>query len=243
MYMGVIVPAILPTSREDLESKLALLDGLVDVVQIDIVDGIFAGPPTWPYTNQSKDFATRLQEGDGLPYLGSLRFEIDLMVQNPEEVTGLWIAAGAQRLVVHAESSQNLSKVITDLQVKYGHAKDFVPGLFSFGLSIGNDTDISLLAPYIEQADYVQFMGIASIGKQGQPFDARVLEKVRTFRKKYPEMTIQVDGAVTLETAPRLLAAGVDRLVVGSDLWRARDLKEELARFKDLMHEHGVFGT
>ena len=235
--MGVIVPAILPTSREDLEGKLALLEGLVDTVQIDIVDGKFATPATWPYVNQSADFDSWIKQGDALPYLGSFRYEMDLMVQNVEEVTGLWIAAGAQRIVVHAESTERLPDIIHDLEVKYGHAKDFVPGLLSFGLSIGNETD-----PYMGDADFVQFMGIATIGRQGQPFDARVLEKVRAFRRKYPEMTIQVDGAVSLETAPRLLAAGVDRLVVGSDLWRARDIKEELARFTQLLHEHGVFG-
>lgn len=241
--MGVIVPAILPTSREDLEGKLALLDGLVDTVQIDIVDGRFAGPPTWPYIAQGDTFAAELQEGDALPFLGSMRYEIDLMVEDVEEVTGLWIAAGAQRLVVHAESTEHLPDIIHDLEVKYGHSKDFAPGLLSLGLAISNDTDIAVLDPYIAHADYVQFMGIASIGKQGQPFDTRVLERLRAFRNKYPSMTIQVDGAVSLETAPRLLAAGVDRLVVGSDLWRARDIKEQLARFRNLLHEYGVFGA
>ena len=240
--MGVIVPAILPTSREDLEGKLALLEGLVDSVQIDIVDGRFATPATWPYVNQSGDFAASVREGDALPYLGSFRYEMDLMVQSVEDVTGLWIAAGAQRLVLHAESTERLPEIIHDLTVKYGHAKDFVPGLLSFGLAIGNGTDLALLDPYMKDADFVQFMGIADIGRQGQPFDPRVLEKVRTFRRKYPDMTIQVDGAVSLETAPRLLSAGVDRLVVGSGLWRAKDIKDELARFNEMLQEHGVFG-
>ena len=238
--MGVIVPAILPTSREDLEGKLALLDGLVDTVQIDIVDGRFAGPPaTWPYNAGSEHFAARLEEGDALPYLGAFRFEIDLMVRDVEEVTGLWIAAGAQRLVIHTESTNLLPQIISDLEVKYGHSKDFVPGLLSFGLSISNSTDLSLLDPYMDHADFVQFMGIAVIGKQGMPFDERVLDRVREFRKKYPDMTIQVDGAVSLETAPRLLAAGVDRLVVGSDLWKAKDLREELNRLNNLVLEYG----
>jgi len=235
--MGVIVPAILPTSREDLEGKLALLNGLVDSVQVDIVDGKFAGPATWPYVNGNGELAERLEDGEVLPYLGSIRYEIDLMVEDVEEVTGLWIAAGAQRLVIHAESTEHLPEIINELEVRYGHSKDFAPGLLSLGLSINNDSDLSQLEPHVDKADYVQFMGIASIGKQGQPFDPRVLEKVRAFRNKYPNLTIQVDGAVSLETAPLLLDAGVDRLVIGSDLWRARDLKEQLKRYLDLVHE------
>lgn len=236
--MGVIVPAILPTSREDLEGKLALLEGLVDTVQIDIVDGRFASPPTWPYDGDSAAFAEDLADGEGLPYLGSFRYEIDLMVSQAEEVIGLWIAAGCQRLVVHAESTLCLPQIIKDLEVKYGHAKDFTPDLLSLGLSIGNETDLALIEPYIDQVDFVQFMGIASIGKQGQPFDSRVLEKIRTLRRRHPEMTIQVDGAVSLETAGRLLAAGADRLVVGSALWKARSIKDELKKFNDLLHEY-----
>lgn len=240
--MGVIVPAILPTSREDLEGKLALLEGLVDMVQIDIVDGKFAAPATWPYVNQSGDFAASVQEGDALPYLGSFQYEVDLMVQNAEGVTGLWIAAGAQRLVVHAESTTRLPDIIHDLEVRYGHAKDFAPDLLSLGLSLDDDADISLIEPYVDRIDYVQFMGIDEVGRQGQPFDPDVLEQIHAFRKKYPDMTIQVDGGVSLETAPALLAAGVDRLVVGSGLWKARDIKEALVRFKELIHEHDVFG-
>lgn len=236
--MGAIVPAILPTTREDLEGKLAMLEGLVDTVQIDIVDGKFAGQPTWPYTDESEEFARRVHEGSSLPYLGTFRYEVDLMVENAEEVTGLWIAAGAQRLVVHAESSKQLPKIISDLQVKYGHAKDFTPDLLSFGLSIGNDTDLSTLEPYIKDIDFVQFMGIANIGMQGEPFDERVLERVRTFRNLHPEMTIQVDGAVSLETAPKLLSAGVDRLVVGSALFRAPNLRDAIKRFKTIVLEH-----
>ncbi|HWH06976.1 MAG TPA: hypothetical protein VNU47_00380 [Candidatus Paceibacterota bacterium] len=239
--MGVIIPAILPESRDDLEGKLALLEGLVDTVQIDLVDGIFAKPATWPYTNKAERFEQRLMEGEALPYLGSFKFEIDLMVSNPEAVTGLWIAAGAQRVVIHAESTRFLDQIINDLEIKYGHAKGFAPGLLSLGLSIGNDSDLALIEPYVEKADFVQFMGIARIGRQGEPFDARVIEKIRTFRKKYPNVVIQIDGAVSLETAAKLLTAGVDRLVIGSALWKGHSVKEELFKFEALLHEYGVY--
>lgn len=236
--MGAIIPAILPTSREDLEGKLALLEGLVDTVQIDVVDGRFAAPPTWPYINDNGVFAKRLEEGEALPHLGSLNYEIDLMVEDVEEVTGLWLAAGAQRLVIRVESTEHLSGIIRDLGAKYGHSKDFAPGLISLGLSLDDDADLSLIEPYVDRIDYVQFMGIDEVGKQAQPFDSDVLEQIRAFRKRHPEMTIQVDGGVSLETAPILLEAGVDRLVIGSALWRAPDFKEALARFNELVHEY-----
>jgi ribulose-phosphate 3-epimerase len=244
--MSVIVPAILTTSREDLEQKLLQLAGVVSDVQIDIIDGRFTSPATWPYTelgtNSNADVASKIfPEGDMLPYVDQLQYEMDLMVANPEEVTGLWIEAGAVRMTIHVESTNYLPKAITDLQIKYGHAKDFAPGLLSLGLAINIGTELSLIEPFLADADYVQFMGIATIGKQGQPFDKEVLRKIAQFKKKHPKMTVQVDGGVSLDTAPALLSAGVDRLIVGSALWKAKNFLDELEKFNQLVQEYGVY--
>lgn len=236
--MGVIVPAILPESREDLENKLMRLHGLVDAVQIDIVDGTFAGPPSWPY----KDATSQpIPAEDSFPYLGELTYDIDLMVDSPGKVMGRWVQAGAQRITIHAESSHRLPQLIEEFQQKYGHDKDFAPDLLSIGLAINVSTDLALIEPFLAQCEYVQFMGIADIGKQGQPFDKRVLAKISEFRKKHGDILIQVDGGVSLTTAPQLLAAGVSRLIVGSALWKAPDFRDELKKFKAVAQAYGMY--
>src|SRR3989344_3219164 len=219
--MSVIVPAVLPQSREDLEEKLALFSKHTDadMVQIDVVDGRFAKPASWPYANGSKEFAAMIARGETLPYLGRFRYEVDLMTSDPEQVTGLWIAAGVSRITVHAESTTYLPKIITDLVRKYGYDRDFAPGLLSFGLAIG----------------------IAAIGKQGQPFDTRVIQKIATFRKRHPTVEIQVDGGVTKQTAPLLLAAGVDRLIVGHVLLQAKDMREEYEELSAFALRYGTY--
>jgi ribulose-phosphate 3-epimerase len=166
---------------------------------------------------------------------------MDLMVSDPEEITGIWIAAGAQRLVLHVESTNYLPRAITDLEVKYGHAKDFAPTLLSFGLGINVQSDLALLDPFLDKADFVQFMGIATIGKQGEPFDTDVIRKIHAFKRKHPHTQIQVDGGVSLQTAPQLLTAGVDRLIVGSALWKSSDLRNELRLFDELVQEYGTY--
>ena len=77
-------------------------------------------------------------------------------------------------------------------------------------------------------------MGIAKIGFQGEPFDERVLEKIKDFRDEYVDVTISVDGGVSLESAPRLVEAGVNRFVVGSALWQSNDFEEKINKFKQL---------
>lgn len=238
--MGAIVPAILTPSRENLEAKLARLEGLVDAVQIDVVDGKFAAPATWPYTTPQES-VQKLGEQGALSNLGTFRFEMDLMVEAPEDTVGAWIEAGASKILVHAESTRFLPKLINDLERTYGHYKGFAPDLLSFGLALSVETDIALVEQYLDKTDYVQFMGIATIGRQGQPFDRRVIQKIETFKKRYPDTLVQVDGGVTLHTAPELLAAGAGRLVVGHDLWEEEDLAAELMRYRELIERYGLY--
>lgn len=239
--MSVIVPAIIPTSRQDLEDKLLRLQGLASCVQVDIVDGVYASPASWPYMKGANIKEEMMSALEALDFLGTLHLEMDLMVEDPETHITPWVNAGANRIVIHAESSRTLPKLLSNIQTTYGHDKDFTPGLLSVGLAIHNATDPSMIEPFLDRVDFVQFMGISSIGKQGQPFDPRVLPKIRAFKKKYPGMQVQVDGGVSLETAPALLSAGVSRLVVGSALWKARDIKEAYRQFTELTTRYGVY--
>ncbi len=241
--MSTIVPAILSTTREDLEKKLAVLDGSAMSAQIDVIDGKFATPPTWPYVDSKQVGVPILSSdsGDMFPYLGQLEYEIDLMVASPEDVIGAWIEAGASRITIHAESAKDLAKVFEEIRLKYGHEKNFVPGLLSIGLALNIETEIALIEPYLDSVDYVQFMGIAKIGRQGEAFDSRVIRKITTFHAKYPEMPIQVDGGVSLDTAPLLLKAGVKRLIVGSGIWKTTNPIESIQRFTALAQEFGLY--
>lgn len=239
--MGAIVPAILPKNLKDLEEKLTRFEGIADSVQIDVIDGRYAAPASWPYTEGRDELARRAAAGESLPCLGSLAFDVDLMVADPEDVIGSWIALGASRITVHAESTRYLSRIVSDFDVKYGHRQGFAPELLSLGLAIGVATDMNILEPYLAHIDYVQFMGIATIGKQGEPFDPRALERIRAFHKKHPKIDIQVDGGVSMKTAPELLAAGADRLIIGSALRDAHDVRASYDAFEALTHQFGIY--
>ena len=234
-----VVPAIFPGSREDLDRQLRQLLGFADVVQINVVDGKFANPASWPYLLQSHDLSHMVLKHEMLPQWGQFRFEIDLMAKDVDETIGQWIGVGASRLTIHAESIRDTEKLLRNLEVHYGHDKDFAPDLLSVGFSIGVETDLTLVEPFVDRLDYVQFNGVARLGKHGEPFDARVIERIKNFKKKYPSMPIQADGGVSRATAPALLSAGVSRLVVGSDLWAADDRK---ARYEELTALSGQYG-
>jgi pentose-5-phosphate-3-epimerase len=52
----------------------------------------------------------------------------------------------------------------------------------------------------------------------------------------YPELLVSVDGGVSLETAEQLVAAGVDRLVVGSGIFASDNFTEAIQKFKAIGH-------
>lgn len=206
--MVSIIPAVIPNSLEHLEATLNQIAPFTHEVQIDIVDGKFVPFTSWPYvegvTASPKDIAPLIQD---------FVVEVDCMVEAAEEVIPLYAEAGVRKIVVHLESALNLPMI---LELKAKHA-------FELGFSIGNNTDVRALTSIIHMADYVQFMGIADIGSQGQPFDERVLERIRELKKEHPTVLVSIDGSVNKDTIRKLIDAGADRLVSGSAILGADD--------------------
>jgi ribulose-phosphate 3-epimerase len=218
-----IIPAILPRNFAELEDKIGLIEGLVKTIQIDICDGQFVPNATWPYRKHDDSFDKLLREEVGLPGWQKINFEIDLMVNRPEEMTNDWIIAGASKIVIHAEASGNIGEAIKSLD-----------GCVEVGLAINIETPIDVIGLYIKEIQYIQCMGIDHIGFQGQEFDIKVLEKIARLKKEYPDMPISVDGGVSLETAPRLIGAGAERLIVGSAIFGNENPIDMIRKFKDL---------
>ena len=237
--MGLVVPAVLPSSYKELEEELALLAGISSVsrIQIDVVDGLFASPASWPYTAHVGRLTSNMG-GEMLPFLDKISYEIDLMCLDAENAVKSWLALGASRFTLHVEASTNLPRLLAYSKKRYGGG--FAQGLVSFGCAINIMTDSALIEQCIGEIEYVQFMGIAEIGRQGQPFDKRVLEKIKTFRAQHPEITLQVDGGVTLQNASDILRLGVSDLIVGSAIVRARNPVAAFAEFESLKTPYGV---
>lgn len=221
--MTEIIPAILPKDYLDLQSSLARVRFLSPFVQVDICDGSYVPSTTWPYGDPEK-FQSILSGDEGLPFWEDFQFEFDLMVRNPEDVVRDWIDAGASRIIVHNKSTTKLETILEVLEQAGVEA----------GLAIGVDEEVSVIEPYKERLLFVQCMGIAEIGVQGNPFDERVLQQIKTISTQFPNLTISVDGGVNMETVVRLAEAGAHRLVSGSAILRAEDSKSALEEMRAL---------
>lgn len=202
-----IIPAIMPNDYEEFSSKASLVKGLVEWVQLDVMDSKYTKSISWPYSN-ADHFDDILSGDEGLPFWEDFDYELDLMVSNPYDEALKWASTGVSRIILHLKTigEGDFEKLIDDL-------KDL--GV-EVGIAILPNEDYSKIANVISKIDCVQFMGIDKVGFQNQKFSEDVLKNISDFKIKYPEMPVSVDGAVDLETADKLVEAGVERLVSGS---------------------------
>lgn len=203
-----IVPAVIPKDAAEVVAMTKAL-AFSHEFHLDLVDGKFVEAACWPFEPLGEAMAVK-------PHTDKYTLEVDLMVQNPIKVAREWIKAGADMLVFHIETVDLASFI------------DFVEHTdrsITVGVSFHGNTTVDALFPYAAHADYVQIMGIHTIGSQGQPFDESTFDKIKTIRSEFPHLPISVDGSVNKETIARLAKAGVDRLIVGSAIVKQADLE------------------
>lgn len=239
-----ITPAILPKSFEDLVAHLDMISNTVTSVQVDVVDGVFAPNKTWPFAHDDGNrFVKIVNQEEGLPYWESIDFEIDLMVKDPSFVADQWIAAGANRVVIHAKSigkqqfvdlvlktSEKGVEVVIGVEISTAEiAREYIDEVVRLQSQQYEKTGI-----HKELLSGIQCMGIDKIGFQHNPFNPAVLDLVKEFKKQYPQIPVSVDGGVNFENAKSLFDAGASRLVVGSTVFEDDMPHEAIVELEEL---------
>lgn len=222
-FTSGITPSLPAQNFEEIEAFFNVLEDTAKAVQIDIVDGDFVPHRSWPFVH-----ADPISEFQKLSaYTDRFEVEVDCMCMQPEQYLDLFVSLGVRSVIVHVGSTQAYESIIE-------HAK--IHG-YMLGFAVTNDTDLATLASYVKSLDFVQVMGIAEIGQQGQAFDERTLTTIAHLHEEYPALPIVVDGAVNETTIPLLRNAGATRFAPGSAIAKAADPK---AAYKQLARLIGV---
>ncbi|MCC7500447.1 hypothetical protein IT396_01435 [Candidatus Nomurabacteria bacterium] len=203
-----IIPAILPKTFDELVSGLERLSSVSNEIQIDLVG-----------RNVLKD-----QE---MPHWQEFEFEIDVMLPEPHTELDSILALGPSRIVIHA-ANQHAKEALTQLQsMRDGNYPTLV------GIALLPTAEPEVLDEYAGLYDFIQVMGIDEVGAQGRPFNPKAIELVSRLRALHPQVLIQVDGHAA-GNEKELVAAGAERLVIGSAILNADNpkaaLHEALAR-------------
>ena len=229
-----IIPAVMPQTLDELREHVVRAAPFVPLIQIDVMDGKFVSGKSWPYGGGEKEFRTMVEKRAELPEGRNLDYEVDLMVKNPEEVIEGWMHLQVRRIIVHIEATEKMENIINDIAAHVTLAASERAEVVALGIALNIGTPTERIEPYLDQIEFIQCMGIANIGKQGEPFDERVLKTISTLRNMHPELIISVDGGVNFDSAPLLIEAGVNRFVSGSAIWESENIEEAIQRFKDL---------
>jgi ribulose-phosphate 3-epimerase len=200
-----IIPAILPS---DVTTLCATAERLTFTpkLQLDLVDGNYAAPATWPFEPHGTpvEVASVLERFD---------VQVDLMVVDPLTLAEAWVQAGAKELVIHIESIADLDPI------KALRQRFQVPLWLAGGESVAPEAYLA----HRTDIDGVQIMGISTIGLQGQPLSPNAVARVAALREADAALPIQVDGSVNADTIEALYTAGATDFVVGSAIVGAAD--------------------
>ena len=207
-----VVPSIIPYEREQTEKEVSLVCGFADRIQVDVCDGNFAGPTTWPWNGEHGDLV--------LPEYKY--FEIHMMANFPEEKIKDLIGFKPKMIIAQIEAEGNFQKFINVCKQNQ----------IEIGISIMPKTDISVLESFVPQADYLQCMGSNQIGHHGVGLENSAVEKIKILKAIYPESVIGIDIGVNLENKDILQKAGADVLVVGSAILNAENPAEVYEQLK-----------
>ena len=198
-----IIPTCVPLVYDDLLAVCERVAPFSSVLHVDVNDGEFANPKTWP-----DDFSISLS-------MPPIKTHVHAMVRDVSTYGSYFARAGVNTLVVHGECDIELSAVSMWRE----------KGIVEFGLAFLLDTEIEYVCKRIDalRPDIVLLMSVARIGSQGAPFDERIYERVRAISKRYPNVVVAVDGGISIDTCDALIQAGATRLYVGSSIMHAEN--------------------
>jgi ribulose-phosphate 3-epimerase len=206
-----VIPAVLTDNAETLKTLVLQAASFTDFVQIDIMDGKFV--PSRSVT---------LEQIKGLPK--NLKWEVHLMVEQPEKQFEAYKAAGAKKTIFHFEATSTPDHVIV-LARRLG---------LSVGLAVNPETSVSQILPLTSKVDSILFMAVHP-GFYGAKFIPEVLDKIAELRRTRPGLSIGIDGGIKESNILQTARSGVNEICVGSAVFLQTDPGESYRRLVKLV--------
>lgn len=200
--MITVAPSMLASNFRNLQDEVeALMQADADCLHFDIMDGEFV---------ENITFGPMLMKH--LRELTDLPFNAHLMVNNPERQIGPCAEAGADHILFQVEADDRPVRLLDTIHELGCKA----------GVVYNPATPLEGVDAILPEAEMVLVMSVEP-GAGGQAFMPVALDRIRTLRKMIDEAGLEtqiaVDGGINTETAPRVIAAGVDFIVSGSWLF------------------------
>lgn len=191
-------PSILAADFANLAEEVRRAQrGGAELVHFDAMDNQFV-----PNLTVGPVVAASLVEAIDLPV------DAHLMVESPDNLIPPFIEAGVASISVQPEAVTHLHRTLTMIRA----------GGCEAGVALNPTTPPEFVEWALPYLDYILVMTV-NPGFGGQSFIPEMADKVRRLRE-ITDLPIQVDGGITLETAPIMVEAGASVVVAGSAVYK-----------------------
>src|SRR5688572_9539413 len=218
-----IVPSVLPADFTRLgEDCLALEQAGVDRIQWDVMDGHFV-----PNLTFGPDVIAACRKAC------NVGFEAHLMVERPDDLLPLYVEAGCELVIVHAETLVHPHRTLGRIRELGAKA----------GIALNPGTPASAIENLYDLLDMVLVMTV-NPGFGGQPYIATMEPKIAQVRSAIDasgfDIDLEVDGGIGPDTIAGAARAGANVFISGSALWQYPSFEEGVA---DLRQRAGAAAT
>jgi ribulose-phosphate 3-epimerase len=198
-----VVPSMLSSDFAELANEIAEIESAhVKMVHLDVMDGHFVpnitiGPPVFSKLRQHS----------------SLVFDCHLMISEPAKYVERFVEAGANHITFHIEATDEPEAIIERLGALGCTA----------GICLNPETEVDAIEKVAKLCDMVLVMTVHP-GFGAQEFMPEVAKKIAEVRELVgPDIRVEVDGGIDVETTPVVVSYGADTLVAGHAIFDQKD--------------------